>query len=200
MPSGRIKGTALAQVVADVRRLRDAGRVSPAELEEQLEKVDRDLLDSEIQPALWYDNACHARLTALLCRVEGEGRDAYVVGRGAETADRLLESGLYQQLRLAAGAAATDDPASFRRSIRLLLSLSGAMYDFGAWKLRRDDENAKVLHIDVTDAAALTEMNRLTAEGFIGRIATRLQSLPPRISSAREGPDRVVYRIELADA
>lgn len=199
MRSGRIKGTALAQVVADVCRLRDAGRISRAELEERLEKADRDLLEAEIQPALWYDNACHARLTALLCRVEGGGRDDYVVGRGADTADRLLESGLYQQLRLAAGAAATDDPASFRRSIRLLLSLSGAMYDFGEWKLRREDENAKRLHIDVSDAAPLTEKNRLTAEGFIGRIATRLQSRPPRISSAREGPDRVAFRIDLAD-
>lgn len=198
MKTGRIKGTAIAQVVADVRRLRDAGRIGPEELEEHLEKADRDLLDTEIQPALWYDNAVHARLTDLLRRVEGGGRDAYVVARGAETADRLLESGLYQQLRLAAGAAATDDPAALRRSIRLLLSISGAMYDFGSWRLRRAEEDSSELCIDVEDAGPLTEMNRLTAEGFIGRIATRLQSRPPRVTSERVAPDRVVYRIQLA--
>jgi hypothetical protein len=196
---GRIKGTAIAEVVRDVQRLLESGAVDRDDLEIRLEPEDLALLDGKIQPALWYDNRCHQRLTELLRDVEGGGRAEYVVGRGAATAERLLESGLYQQLQLARGEeAVTDDPAALRRAIRLLLSLSGAMYDFGSWKLRPDEEASNVLSIDVLDAGALTEMNRLTAEGFIRRIAERLQRTKPRVSSERVSRDRVVYRIQLA--
>jgi hypothetical protein len=200
MATGRIKGTAIAQVVADVCRLRDAGRISEAELEEALEKPDRDLLETEIQLALWYDNASHARLTELLRRVEGGGRDEYVERRGAETAERLLASGLYEQLRLAAGHGSAEAPSAFRRSLRLLITLSGALYDFGTWRLRSAEADEREIWIDVTDAAAFTEMNRLTALGFIRAIAGRLQHRPPRVTSERPAPDRVSYRVELASA
>jgi len=193
MASGRIKGTAISQTVADVRRLVAEGRISKGELAERLEKDDRDLLEADVQPGLWYDNACHARLTELLRRVEGGGRDDYVVQRGADTADRLLESGLYQQLRLAESEeAATDDPAALRRSLRLLVSLSGAMYDFGRWAVRPADEALPyVLCIDVHEAEALTEMNRLSAEGFIRRIATPARCSGPRRLPHRARPRRL---------
>lgn len=197
--SGRIKGTAIAEVVSDVERLLESGAIARDELEVRLEPADLALLEGKTQPALWYDNRCHARLTELLRDVEGGGRSEYVVGRGAATADRLLESGLYQQLQLARGEdAVTDDPAALRRAIRLLLSLSGAMYDFGSWKLRADAEASNELWIDVFEAEALTEMNRLTAEGFIRRIAERLQRDPPRVESRRVAPDHVVYCIRMA--
>jgi len=60
-----------------------------------------------------------------------------------------------------------------------------------------DEALPYVLCIDVREAEALTEMNRLSAEGFIRRIATRLQTRPPRVTSRRAAPDHVVYRIEL---
>jgi len=195
---GRIKGAAIAEVVRDVEHLLETGRIDREQVELRLEPADLALLEQKIQPALWYDNGSHARMTELLRDVEGGGRDAYVAGRGAATAERLLESGLYQQLQLASGeAAATDDPAALRRAIRLLLSLSGAMYEFGSWKLRPGDESSDVLLIDVLDAGALSEMNRLTAEGFIRRIAERLQRRPPQVDSERVSPDHVVYRIRL---
>lgn len=195
-PAGRIKGTAIAEVVADVLRLLEEGRLDRAQLELRLEAADLALLDEKIQPALWYDNRCHARMTQLLRDVEGGGSDGYVKQRGAATAERLLESGLYQQLQLASGEAeASDDPAALRRAIRLLLTLSGAMYDFGSWKLRPGDESSEDLFIDVHQAEALSEMNRLTAEGFIRRIAERLQRTPPVVDSRRVAPDHVVYRI-----
>jgi hypothetical protein len=199
MRIGRIKGTAIGEVVSDVRRLLESGRVVQEALEARLEPIDLELLDAKIQPALWYENACHERLTELLRDIEGDGRDEYVVQRGSATADRLLESGLYQQLQLAAGeGAVADDPPALRRAIRLLLSLSGAMYDFGSWKLRRDDDPSSDITIDVFDAEPLTEMNRLTAEGFIRRIAQRLQRRPPQVESDRVSPDHVVYRIIIA--
>ena len=176
--------------------LRSPSDTSTASDSASLEKA---LLEQKIQPALWYDNRCHARMTELLRDVEGGGRAAYVSARGSATADRLLESGLYQQLQLASGeSSATDDPAALRRAIRLLLTLSGAMYDFGSWKLRPGDESSDELFIDVSDAEALTEMNRLTAEGFIRRIAERLQKSSPLVDSERKSRDLVVYRIRLA--
>jgi hypothetical protein len=71
------------------------------------------------------------------------------------------------------------------------------MYDFGSWKLRPGDESSDELFIDVEGAEALSEMNRLSAEGFIRRIAERLQRRPPHVDSERASPGHVVYRIRL---
>jgi hypothetical protein len=49
-----IKGSALSSVVEDVRALRDSGRISADRLEASLEAADLALLETKIQPALWY--------------------------------------------------------------------------------------------------------------------------------------------------
>ena len=94
-----IKGSALSSVVEDVRALRDSGRISADRLEASLEAADVALLETKIQPALWYPIASYARLTRAPARVAGRGDPQYVVDRGARAAQRLWESGLYVQLQ-----------------------------------------------------------------------------------------------------
>lgn len=193
-----IKGTGLQQAVLDVQRLLEEGRISREELETRLAREDLEVLDGKVQAALWYPNASHRRLTELLRDVEGRGSEAYVIARGAQTAARLMAAGLYSQVRYAD----ENDVGSMRemtRAARLMLTLSGALYSFGKWTLRSDPAEPRSLIIDVTDARHFTEMNRLTAHGFIEELNNRLCEYPVRVESWREGPDRVILVVH-ADA
>jgi hypothetical protein len=192
-----IKGTGLQQVVLDVWRALAEGRVAREELEARLAPEDLALLepDAEVQAAQWYPNACHRRLTELLRDVEGGGSDEYVIARGAATAERLMAAGLYSQVRYADERSA-GSMAELTRAARLMLTLSGALYSFGKWSLRTDPEKPRSLFIDVTEAEPLSEMNRLTAHGFIEELTTRLSEHPVRVESRRDGPDRVTLVLQ----
>ena len=189
-----IKGTGIAQAVLDVQRLLAEGRITREQLEVRLEAEDVALLDTKIQAAQWYPNACHRRLTELLRDVEGGGREDYVIGRGAHTAERLLEAGLYSQVRYADETQA-GSMRELTRAARLMLTLSGALYSFGRWTLRIDPAEPRALYVDVSDAQHLSEMNRLTAHGFIDQLNTRLCDYPIRVESWRDGPDAVRFAV-----
>lgn len=191
-----IKGTGIAQTVADVKRLEECGRIDRAQLEARLESEDLRLLDGKVQVAVWYPNACHRRLTELLRDVEGGGREEYVVQRGRDTADRLIEGGLYQQLHLVEDGEVGVGRAVLRRSIRLMLSMAASIYSFGRWALLDEDED-DTLRVVVEEARHLSEMNRLTAQGFIDRTAERILGYDPRVRSRRRDPNVVEITIRI---
>jgi hypothetical protein len=93
-----IKGTAIESVIADVKRLVEAGRIARVALEVRLEPGSLALLDEKIMPALWYSIAAWGELTRLLLEVEGGGDPAYLVERGRRAAGRLHATGIYAQL------------------------------------------------------------------------------------------------------
>jgi hypothetical protein len=193
-----IKGTGLQAVVEDVRRLVEAGRISREALEARLEAEDLALLDQKILPGLWYPNACHRRLTELLRDVEGGGSDDYVVRRGADTARRFLEAGLYHQIQRALSTARDEGEETFegiRRAVRLYMTLAGTVYSFGSWSLEGDPGAAR-LRIEVREAAAFTEVNRLTVLGFVQTFGQRLSEHPVRVTSLRRAPDHVAYVLD----
>jgi hypothetical protein len=191
-----IKGTALEAVVEDVRRLLGAGSVSRDALEARLEPADLELLEQKILPGVWYPNACHRRMTELLRDVEGGGTDEYVVRRGARTAERFLEAGLYHQIQRALASAGDEggqDLEGVRRAVRLFMTLAGTVYSFGSWSLESDAAAPSRLRVEVRDAAHFTEMNRLTVLGFIQTFGQRLSDPPVRVTPVRRAPDHVAY-------
>ena len=94
-----IKGTAFQALGADLSDLIRSGRTPREAVEARLEAEDLRVLEAKIVPGLWYPLACYRRMTELLWEIEG-GRDpAHLLARGARTAERLFEAGLYQQMR-----------------------------------------------------------------------------------------------------
>ena len=63
------------------------------------------------------------------------------------------------------------------------------------WRFEVVDAARRAYLIEVTEAAALPEVARLAAEGFIGFVSARLSDAPLCVTSERPEPDRILFRI-----
>ncbi len=184
----------LQAVVADVQILRDTGRITVEELAERLEPQELGWLTEGIQPALWYPIQGYVRLSEILLHVEGDGDPEYIVRRGAAAAERLYASGLYAQLRHG-DERRSEERAGGREFSehdgRLMTTLSGSIFNFGSWRFRIEDEDVV---IEVTQTAAMPEVSRLAAQGFIAHIVSRVRDTKTEVRSERPSPDNVVFR------
>ena len=193
-----IKGTAFQSVVEDLRRLSEAGRLSPEELEAALTADDLRLLDEKVLPGLWYPLGSYQRLTELLLRTEGGGSNAYVVARGARADERLFAAGLYQQLARGDEIGARKRAKNERwneHEANLMASLAGAIFSVSRWRFVGDPGVPGTSRIEVSEAGALPEVSRFAAQGFIEYTASRLSGAPIRVTSERPAPDRIVFRL-----
>jgi hypothetical protein len=200
MSKASIKGTALASVVEDLRRLLEMGRLAREQLEARLEAEDLRILDAKVSPGLWYPLASYARLSAVLVEREGGGRPGYVVERGARAAERLFATGLYRQLErgeeIGAEKRARGEGWGALEG-NLVTSLAGAIFNVSRWRFEVDPDDDRLQRIEVCEAEALPEVSRLAAQGFIEYTASRLSGTPVRVESERVGRDRIVFRLHL---
>lgn len=193
-----IKGTAFQSVVEDLRRLCETGRLSADGLEARLEAEDLRLLDEKVLPGLWYPLTSYGRLTELLMEVEGGGRTSYVVARGARAAERLFAAGLYHQLargdEISEKKRATNERWS-EHEANLMTSLAGAIFSVSRWRFVGDPDGTGTSRIEVSEAAALPEVSRWAAQGFVEYTTSRLSGLRTRVTSERPAPDRIVFTL-----
>ena len=192
-----IKGSALSSLVEDVRALRDGGRIAGDHLEAMLEPADLALLDTKIQPALWYPIQCYRRLTELLLNVAGRGDPQYIVDRGARAAQRLWESGLYVQFQHGeekAASARRHGGVMSDRDARVITTLSGAIFNFTRWSYRTGEPDAV---IEVSEAADWPEVSVWAARGFLEYVVSRLRRVETRVEAVRVAPDRVEFRFSV---
>lgn len=193
-----IKGTAFQSVVEDLRRLLETGRLSRDEFQVRLEAEDLRLLDEKVLPGLWYPLTSYRRLTELLMQLEGGGRIAYVVARGARAAERLFAAGLYQQLlrgdEIGAKKRAKNERWS-EHEANLMTSLAGAIFSVSRWRFVGDPGVSGTSRIEVSEAEALPEVSRWAAQGFLEYTTSRLSGVTTRVSSERPSPDRIVFTL-----
>ncbi len=193
-----IKGTAFQAVAVDLARLVQAGRIPRHVVELRLEAADLRLLDDKILPGLWYPIACYRRMSELLWELEGKGKPAYLLARGARAAERLFEAGLYQQMLRGEqiGAEYRERGESWSEfDGKLMTSIAGAIFNVSRWSFRRHPEDPNVNRIEVSDAAELPEVSRLAAQGFIEYTASRLTGVSVHVTSERPRPDRIVFTL-----
>lgn len=193
-----IKGSAFQSLVEDVQRLVKEGRVAREELEVRLDAADLPYAEEKVLPALWYPIETYRRFTELLMEIEGGGRPEYVVRRGARAAERLFALGIYQQLRRGEQLAEeirSSGSTWTQQDGALMASLAGAMFNFTSWRFVADPEGRGAHRIEVSDAAALPEVARFAAQGFIEYTSTRLARAHVRVTSERPAPDRVVFQL-----
>jgi hypothetical protein len=198
MAAPSIKGSAFQSVVLDLARLIQAGRISRETAEAQLEAEDLRLLDGKVLPGVWYPLGSYRRMTELLWEVEGKREPAYLMARGARSAERLFEAGLYQQMQRgeALGAEKRERGEAWSEfDGNLMTSLAGAIFNVSRWRYRRHPEDRNVNRIEVTGASELPEVSRWAAQGFIEYMASRMTGATVLVSSERPVPDRIVFTL-----
>lgn len=185
-----VKGSVFQLVVDDVRALVDAGRLEPEELARELSEKDRGLLDAVVTPVTWIPMATYGRMLELLAREEG-GDDpvAYLCGRGARAAERLL-AGTYGSFDAEPG---TWGP----RVGQTMIGIGRLLYNFTSWSFRQVE--GELYEIEANDALEYPDTARYTALGFIRWFAERTSGSPMRVESERPTPDRIVFRVQPAD-
>ena len=170
---GRVKGVLLATTIAGVKASLASGKLSPEDLEAQLEAEDLALLDEKLQSAGWYPVGTIGRMAELLARALGGPREEALRRLGGAAVEILRQAGTYQQLDFEPGCVRGGDPEELRAAGRLIASLWPAMYDFGRVRVETEPGAGAVL-IRYEGLAACPRPVRHTIEGFTARVADLL--------------------------
>ena len=167
-----IKGSVFQTVVESVVKLMDQGVLDRADVERKLPGTVYDLLSETIGPAMWYPVEAYRELTDLLTEAEGNGDDQYMFNRGAASAERLIEGGLYQQVTFAdeQGGNARDRLESVAR---LIVTIAPSMFNFTKWSIEINPDDRSGFTIRVVEAEDLPECLRLSSAGFAHTLAER---------------------------
>jgi len=195
-----IKGSVFSGVVEDVNKLLQSGLASRREATRWLQPEDIALLDKPVVITRWYDIRIYTRMNELLRDVEGGGSNQYLRTLGRQTANRLLEAGLYSQLEYLSRTEVSkvgDGPArfaAFGRDLRLLTTISASILNFSRWTSRPDPEQANRYLIEVTDARDFPEVLAWRSDGFVNQMA-RVHGDDDLWSWSRVGADQIVFRM-----
>jgi hypothetical protein len=172
-----IKGSAFSFVVERTLKLVSAGEISRKELARRLPPDSLSIIDQPIHAIEWYDIRIYAQLMELLRDVAGGGENEYLIRHGEYAAERLLQKGLYQQMeylkRLQLGKA-TDAKGryeAFGRDLRLLVTITPSILNFGNQQVKSDPEYADRYILETSDATAYPEVLCWTTQGFNNRMA-----------------------------
>lgn len=172
-----IKGSIFLRGVEDLRKLLSDGRLSQTELEARLEPGDLVHLREPVHMSSWYAVASYGRILEVLKEVEGAGSNEYLRRRGTESAEALLEAGMYQQLeylsrtQVAEARGAEERFRAFGRDLKLLVSLHGTLLNFGVQTAKADPEHPDRYLLEIAQADPYPEPLIWTTDGFINRMA-----------------------------
>jgi hypothetical protein len=192
-----VRGRTFANIVEAVLKLVSKGRLTREEMGRRLAPGDLEIMEGRIDGSAWYDVQIHVRLLELLRDVGGPEH----LRRTAEwNAQRLFDGGLYQQLAYlgrASVAKETDPQArflAFGTDLRLLTSLSGAMFNFGRWEVKVDPAHDGRYLIEISEARPLRDVHLEGIEGFINWMASRVGEAD-LFRWERSGPDTALFRM-----
>lgn len=198
MSEPSIKGSTFQGVIDDLHLAIAQGYISAEETETRLEPTEIPYLDPEmkVNPASWYSIESYRRIVELLFDVVGHGDTDYLLARGAKSAVRLRDSGVYQQVeyvgRINKARRNTQSTLiELQRQLRLIVTLARSIYNFGEWDVEVEDD---LLRVVVNDARALPDIAILTIVGFMDKMGEFSDSpTPVRWTGNRVSPNRVEF-------
>jgi hypothetical protein len=191
-----VKGSLMMGAVVTVRRHRKQGRVSQDQLAARLGGSALELIEQKIDIGRWYPVTVFTELLDLDWEV-GSGRDpAYMRRQGEESANRLFDSGIYQQLSYAERAERVASARDLKRQSTLITTITGTFYNFLRFEVRINPQRGDALEIVYANAALFSEALRYSSEGFMNQINQR-QGSKLQWASRRERPDVVVFTLPL---
>jgi hypothetical protein len=180
MASAAIKGSAMASIVGDLHSLESRGGISSETLGERLQPEDIHLLRSELEPTAWYPIDSYERMLELLFDVEGQGDVGYLQKRGRIVAQRLAESGLHPQMRLADRLDIGAQSQHLLKYVNLILSIFGSMFSVGDWRAHEKADGRVVL-----DMSGVQELPHLLADVILGMIQYTAERIRPNMPPYR---------------
>jgi hypothetical protein len=195
-----IKGRVFGPALEDVQKLVSDGKLKQPELGRWLHPADLVHLGKPVDATDWYDIRLYARVLSLLRDVVGRGSNDYLRQRGAQTAERLLEGGLYSQMEYLKRMALNQltDPQerhrAYGRDLKLLTSISASILNFAHWEAKPDPDFALRYLIEVSDAADFPEQLGWTSDGFVNRMA-RQHRAADLFRWERVRADLIVFRM-----
>ncbi len=195
-----IKGAILELATEDLAQLIAEGAISREELEAKLGPGDADYLDRDILTNSWYDVRAYGRMLEVLQELADEPRIDYLRMRGAQSAERLLETGRYPQLEylgttlMHAAKSPEGRVEDFGRDLELLASIARAMINFGTHEVKKDPEHPDRYLIELREMEAYTEALCWAQEGFMNRLA-EVHGHPDLWRWERPSQDTLVFRM-----
>lgn len=193
MRAESIKGSLMLGAVVSVKRLRARGRVTPEALEARLSAEALALVDQKIDISRWYPIQPFCDLIDLDWEISGAREPAYLENQGAAAADRLFDSGIYQQLDFAQRSGKVESREKLVRQSRLITTITGTLYDFLTFEVNLAPES---LEIVFGNAERFSDSLIHTTVGFMNRINER-QGSKRRWRGWRESADRARFSMSL---
>ncbi len=198
MSEPSIKGSTLQGVIDDLHQAIAQGHISIEDAEARLEPAEFPLLEPAMKanPVSWYPIESYRRVVELLLDVVGHGDTAYLIARGARSAVRLRDMGVYQQVEYVGriNEARRNTPnrlVELQRQLRLIVTLARSIYNFGAWEV---EVAGDLLRVVVTDARALPNIAIPTIVGFMNQMGEFSDSpTPVHWEGERVSPNRVAF-------
>ena len=191
-----IKGIAITQLIEDVRGFRDRSLEGRHDVEACVNAAGLALLDEKIEPATWYPIEAYQSLTRFLWEREGHGSVEYLRRRGAASAERVLDAGIYQQIEFLRERYGTSDRANLARDLKLVVTLQGAFFNFTTWQAASDPDHADRLQIEIRDAEHFPEEICHATAGFVTQIAAQVRASGLQWYPERPRPDLVILRMD----
>lgn len=186
-----IKGSVLEASLSQLRDLVRRGALSEPKLRYYLGPetaafaLDQPILVSEWYPVRLYDRV----LRAMVQELHG-GRVGELAEAGRHTARALAEKGIYAQLSRPPDGRA--DPFL----VRLIISLSRAIYNFTSWDLGAFEDGA--FEIVISDADEYPDTFMWRNVGFVEVATTQATGHPWTVTCTRPARDRIVLRVTRA--
>jgi hypothetical protein len=191
-----VKGSLMLGVVVTIRRHRKQGRIGSEQLTARLSRGALQTIEEKVDIGRWYPIQIFCELLDLDWELGGRRDPRYMRDEGEKAAERLFESGIYQQLSYAERADRVRARDDLIRQAKLITTITGTLYNFLTFEVRFDADNGDTLQIFYGNAAAFSEALRYTTEGFMNQINKR-QGSSRRWTSQRVRPDLVVFALAL---
>ena len=190
MSAGLIKGAAVEPILNLTHELLDSGRISRDQLELRLEASDLGLLDSKVEPTLWYPIASAERIELFVAEVLGRDVEEMMREIGGAAARRILvQAGIRTFIE---GARKHGE-----RMGHILAGLGALVVDFGEWRFEGDIFSE--FRVQATEVEALPDTTRYATEGFIEVLAQELIERHATVSSQRPSRGHVVFEARVGD-
>lgn len=196
MATPSIKGSIIDKLVEDVGALRHRSDAVEALVEERLDAQALELLDQKVNPASWYPLTTYDQLSLVLLEIDGRGDPNYLRERGAVIGRRVMQAGLYQQLEYLERRDRKTDFEAYRRDLKLIVSLQGAIVNTGSWGAERDPDHQNRVMLIGRDLEGYPDTLCISTAGFVTGVSMLAHKNSPEWSYHRPSHSEVWFRMD----